>query len=357
MWKFVMHHYPEYTTDTMLQSTEDYDWDFHHCSSGGVKSYFGPGLPSAESLPEGVTFQSDVDTSEDYDIIKRRFRTPAGVLSDAWHRPHPNRGYGISPAPTATESLLKGPQDLEALEYLRGQVMPGAIANFVENYEKVGDRGYFYPYVRSPFNDLSYVIRMDEALVLPYDDPEFLHQLLAHLQPACLDDIKAHIEAGADTVFISGFHISLSVGWSPAIFREYFLPLVKEQADLAHNLGALFHYYDDGKVMDILPMMLEADVDVFETCTPHPAGDFDLQGAREIVGDRTTLMGYTDIEDVLHRGTPETVEATVREACEVLGPGGRFIIGSSDGVLEQSPVENMKTYFAAARKYGTEALS
>ena len=139
--------------------------------------------------------------------------------------------------------------------------------------------------------------------------------------------------------------------------REFFLPLIKEQASLVHGEGAHYHYYDDGKTMDILPMMLEAGVDLFETCTPRPAGDFDLRRAREIVGDRMTLMGYTDIENVLHRGTPEVVEETVREACEVLGPGGRFIVGNSDGVLEQSPVENMKAYFSAARRYGTKALS
>ena len=357
LWKFVMHNYPEYTTDTMLQSAEDYGWDLHHGTSIGVRTYFGPGLPSAESLPDGVTFQGDVETGDDYDIIRRRFATPAGELTDAWHRPHPNRGYGISPAPTPTESLVQRPEDLDALKYLRGDVMPDAIDTFVESYEKVGDNGYLYPYVRSPFNDLYRVIRMDEALVLPYDDPVLLTQLLAQLQLDCLDDINAHIQAGADSVFISGFHNSLSVGWSPSMFREIFLPLIKEQADLVHNLGALYHYYDDGRVMGILAMMLEAGVDVFETCTPYPAGDFDLKGARDIVGDRMTLMGYTDIENVLHRGTADLVEENVREACEVLGSGGRFIIGSSDGVLEQTPVENMKTYFAAARKYGTEALA
>ena len=36
---------------------------------------------------------------------------------------------------------------------------------------------------------------------------------------------------------------------------------------------------------------------------------------------------------------------------------GRFIIGSSDGVLEQTPLENIRAYFSAARKYGCAALA
>lgn len=357
LWKFVMSYYGEYNTDTMLKSAQEFDWDLHHGTSIGVRTWFGPVLPSPDTLPEGVSFRHEIEAGQDFDIIRRRFATPAGALCDAWHRPHPNRGYGISPAPTPIESLVKGRQDLEALKHLRGGVMPQAIDHFVETYRKVGHRGYLYPYIRSPFNDLYRVVRMDEALVLPYDDPDLLTQLLAHLQLACLDDIDAHVRAGADAVFISGFHNSLSVGWSPAMFQEFFLPLISEQAARVHDAGALYHYYDDGRVMDILPMMLEAGVDVFETCTPHPAGDFDLRRARDIVGDRMTLMGFTDIENVLHRGTPDLVEETVREACEVLGPAGRFIIGSSDGVLEQTPLENIRAYFSAARKYGAAALS
>jgi uroporphyrinogen-III decarboxylase len=356
LWKFVMGYYGVYNTETMLKSTDEFDWDLHHSTSYGVRSFFTPGIPDPASLPKGVRCEGEVVQGEDYDTIRRTFTTPAGKLSDLWHRPHPNRGYGISPTPTPVETLLKEPGDLEALRFLRGEVMPQAIRNFTETRDRIGDRGYHYPYVRSPFNDLSYLLPVDTSLTMPYDDPALFAELLAFLQTMCLDDIRAHLAAGADGVFLSGFHISLSVGWSPKIFREFFLPLIKEQGGVIRGGGAFFHYYDDGKTMAILPMMLEAGVDVFETCTPWPAGDFDPRAARAIAGDRMTFMGYVDIENVLHRGTPRLVEETVRDSCEAMGRGGRYIIGSSDGVLAQTPLENMRTYFGAGRRYGREAI-
>jgi hypothetical protein len=357
LWKFVMGHYGAYNTETMLKSVDEFDWDLHHQTSAGVRTYFPPSLPAAGALPAGVRCEGNVAMGEDYDVIRRTFTTPAGKLSDVWHRPHPNRGYGISPAPTPVETLLKGPGDLEAFRFLRGAVMPEAIRSFVEVRERIGDRGYHYPYVRSPFNDLSYVLPMETSLTLPYDDPGFLRDLLSFLKLMCLDDIRAHLAAGAESVFLSGFHISVSVGWSPSIFREFFLPIIREIGEAIHGGGAFFHYYDDGKTMEILPMMLEAGVDLFETCTPWPAGDFDPRAAKAIVGDRMTLMGYVDIENVLHRGTPKLVEETVRASCEALGRDGRYVIGSSDGVLAQTPLENMRAYFAAGRRYGAEAVA
>lgn len=352
MWKFNRAYYGQHGPETTLRSAAEFGYDPIYYTSASVPSFFSPSIPSAEVLPEGVECTGEVEEGEDFDTIRRHFRTSAGDLSDVWHRPHPGRGYGISPAPTPVETLLKAPDDLAALRHLTRPASPGTIRNFVELTGFFGERGLISPYVRSPFNDLSYLYPVVDALMLAYDDPDFLRDLLAFLQEACLADIKAHLEVRASTIFISGFHISLSVGWSPAIFREFFLPLIREQAAVTHERGAVLHYYDDGKMMAILDMLIEADVDVVSTCTPAPAGDFDLRAAKEQVGDRLVLMGYVDIEGVLHRGTPELVEQTVKEAIEIGAADDAFVLSTSDGVLTQTPVENMRAYFAATRKYG-----
>ena len=57
-----------------------------------------------------------------------------------------------------------------------------------------------------------------------------------------------------------------------------------------------------------------------------------------------------DIENVLRRGTPERVEATVKEAVEIGAVGDRFVLSSSDGILARTPIKNMQAYFRAAWK-------
>jgi uroporphyrinogen-III decarboxylase len=227
-----------------------------------------------------------------------------------------------------------------------------SLQRFRETTELFGERGVVSPYVRSPFNDLSYLYPVVDTLMLPYDDPQFLRDMLDLGQAACLADMGAHLDLGATTIFMSGFHISLSVGWSPAIFHEFFLPLIRDQVAFTHERGAIFHYYDDGKMMGILDMLVEAGVDVASTCTPDPAGDFDLRAAKEQVGDQLVLMGYVDIENVLHRGTPERVASTVKEAIDIGAADDAFVLSTTDGVLAQTPLENIRAYFAAARQYG-----
>ena len=54
---------------------------------------------------------------------------------------------------------------------------------------------------------------------------------------------------------------------------------------------------------------------------------------------------------MIQRGTPEQIEATVKQAIDTAGPTG-FILGSSDSFRDGTPVENIRAYFDAARRYG-----
>jgi hypothetical protein len=42
----------------------------------------------------------------------------------------------------------------------------------------------------------------------------------------------------------------------------------------------------------------------------------------------------------------------VEEACRIGGKDGCFILGTSDSIRENTPIENIDAYFKYARKYG-----
>jgi uroporphyrinogen decarboxylase len=117
------------------------------------------------------------------------------------------------------------------------------------------------------------------------------------------------------------------------------------------SMGGLYHYYDDGKSMGILPWLAEAGVDVLSTLPPPPAGDVDLRLAKEQVGDRLCLNGNIDVVNVIMLGTPDDVRAAVRRAIVDAAPGGGFILGTSDSIRD-APQENVAAYFEAGRRYG-----
>lgn len=201
-------------------------------------------------------------------------------------------------------------------------------------------------------HNAGYARDMQELMVDYYENRAFFDALIDLFHQRSLEQVKAALEGGAEFIFGSWYFNSLSAGWSPGIFAEVFAPQIRDHVELTHQYGAYYDYYDDGKLDRTMETIAAAGVDVLETCTPPPVGDFDLERAKVRIGARTTIKGYVDLLYVVKHGTPELVERTVGEAMEIAKPGGGFIIGSSDSFREGTPRENIDAYFAACRKCG-----
>ncbi len=347
MWKFNTMYYGDDSLKSNLLAKKEFDFDPICYVYGSVPNLYDAVIPDNYILPDNVRFSYAQHEEGDFNILERKFDTPAGPLTDCYKIPL--RGTYDT---THIEYLVKSYNDLERLKYLVTAPDESELKLFREMTEEGGREVLVTPYVRSTFNDMAAVQSPVDSMILAIDDPKFLKEMLDILQKPSLIDTKAYLNMGAEIIFMSGFHISLSVGWSPKNYRDFFLPKIRETVNMAHDAGAVVHFYDDGKVMDILPMMIEAGIDTFSTCTPPPAGDFNFTKAKELIKDKMTLLGYVDIERVLHKGTPELVEATVKEAIELGAYDNAFILSSSDGILRQTPLENLKAYFMAGRKYG-----
>ena len=326
------------------------DMDPMHIVGEGTPNYI-ISYPDEYDLLEVKVDQSKYEEGE-YQVVERTFHTPAGDLSDRTKIPPSGREFGVSPNPIKTEHLVKGPGDLDALRY----ILPPINTNFDYAHreaEQLGDRGVIMVCVRSALDHHAGDARdMQDLMMDYYDDRGFFDELLDIFHQRSLEQIKAALEAGLEFIFGSWYFNSVSAGWSPAIFEEVFVPQIREHVELTHSYGAYYDYYDDGKLAGTMGMIADAGVDVLETCTPPPVGDFDLAEAKAKIGEKTTIKGYVDLLYVVKHGTPELVAETVREAMQIAKPGGGFIIGSSDSFREGTPMENITAYFEACRKYG-----
>jgi len=337
-------------TSLTMQMEKLPDMDPMHIVSDGTPNYLDS-YPDEYDLPE-VDVEQRKYRDGDFVVVERTFHAPAGDLSDRTRIPPAGREYGVSPNPIKTEHLVKGPEDLDALQYVLHEI--NTDYGFLQAPRKqLGDRGVVMVCIRSALDhNAGYARDVQDLMVDYYDDRAFFDALIGIFQRRSLAQIKAALEGGAEFIFGSWYFTSLSVGWSPAIFEEVFAPLIREHVELTHSYGACYDYYDDGKLAGTMERIADTGIDVLETCTPPPVGDFDLAQAVERVGAKTTLKGYVDLLYVVKHGTPELVDRTVREAMEIAKPGGGFIIGSSDSFREGTPMENIRAYFDACRKYG-----
>ena len=309
------------------------------------------GTQTQFDLP-GVEVDLERRDAGDCYIIERTFRTPAGEISDVTRVPPSGREYGVSPNPMKHEHLVKSIDDLPALEYILPPI-PATFDGHSASQEMLGDRGIVMPCIRSALDHNAGDARgMENLMIDYYTDRALFDGVMDIFHQRSLQKAKACLEAGAEFIFGSWYYNSLSSGWSPAIFEEVFVPQIREHVELAHSYGALYDYYDDGVLAQSMELIASTGIDVLETCTPPPVGDFDLAEAKRTIGGEVTLKGYVDLLYVLKHGTPKLVERTVREAMEIAAPGGGFIIGSSDSFREGTPRENLDTYWRACVEYG-----
>jgi uroporphyrinogen decarboxylase len=83
----------------------------------------------------------------------------------------------------------------------------------------------------------------------------------------------------------------------------------------------------------------------------------DLKKAKELVGDRVTLLGNLDPTGVIFLGTPETIKETSKDCIMRAGKGGGFILSSGCDVPMRTRFRNIDAMVDAAEKYGKYPLS
>jgi hypothetical protein len=79
----------------------------------------------------------------------------------------------------------------------------------------------------------------------------------------------------------------------------------------------------------------------------------DMVKAFEVLGDVVALRGNVS-PSLLTTGSPDEVDAAVRHLAEnVFHKGGKLTLDGAFGIPDETPVENVRAMFAAARKYGS----
>jgi len=348
---WMMEYYGQGGHQTLLRMADEFDFDPHVAVS--VASHVTGLTPRVDFDLPGVEASVEEGQDGDLRVVRRIFKTPEGTLTDVTKVPPPgDHTYGVSPNPARTEYLAKEKDDLKALRYLimdRSSVSHDA---YFAAERTFGERGLAELNIMSQMcHRAGDAMAMEDLMVAYYDDRGFFDALLRLFQDEMMDEVERAIEAGVKRFFANWYYNSMSAGWSPRIWEEVFAPQLKEMCDRVHRAGGTVNMYDDGKFMPVADLIADAGVDVLQTLTPPPVGDTDLAELKRRIGDRVCLMGYVDLLYVIKHGTPELVEQTVKEALEIAGPTG-FVLGSSDSFREGSPVENIRAYFDAARRYG-----
>lgn len=355
IWAFLLGHYGSMEPAIYLRAAEEFDFDPILCLNSGISEYLmhpADGTPPFNDLAE-VSVELKIERMGALTEYHRKIHTPAGSLSSVFKIGKAGQEYGISPNFHHLEYPVKQATDLEKVKYLLPDPATLNLKRYFNNVLLFGERGLvFYRLCAGVDQFMADAFGLENLLLLYLDDPDLFRRAFQLFLDYYQSLLKHCLENGITNIFESWFNFSLSSGWSPEMHREFIIPAVKTNLALIHQYDGRMLFYDDGKMQQILPDLAALGVDVIETLSPPPTGDVDMSQAKAIARGKTCLKGNIDIVNVLLRGTPDQVEMKVAELMDMCKGDGGFILSTSDAIRDETPVENLKRYFAAGRKYG-----
>ena len=147
--------------------------------------------------------------------------------------------------------------------------------------------------------------------------------------------------------FLLLLHRSSNDFISPRQFKDIAFPAVREMAGYLDARGIVFCMHCDGnwdRNLEVMADLPENSCFQFDGCT-------DIFRAREILGERFTLMGDV-ASTMLAYGEPDEVEEYCRRVIAEVGANGHFILSSGCEIPSNAKPGNVKAMVAAVRRHG-----
>lgn len=138
---------------------------------------------------------------------------------------------------------------------------------------------------------------------------------------------------------------------SPAFLRERYFPLVKEAIRPLREVGAKLVWHCDGDVRPILDDILALGVGGLQGFQ-HELGVRleDIVERRTLDGEKLLVFGPISVSVTLNRETPEGIKSAVREAVRICEGKASLVLFTSNEILPDVPLENMRSMYEALRE-------
>ena len=230
-------------------------------------------------------------------------------------------------------------------------MLPGRTAEIVAARDMDNDNIALLGGVQGPLTTAWLLMGYENISFALYDDPDLLTEVFKISNEFFKEAARLSVEAGCVGIWVSEDLGDSSRGFFRLPhYRKYILPPFVELVEYVANLGVPVLLHACGCITDYLP-----DIAQTKVTSVHPlqrTAGMDLKWVKETYGKRFAIVGNIDSSRTLPYGTPDEVEAEVREAIEVAGKGGGYVLASDHSLHDGIPVENILRMFEAGKKYG-----
>ena len=250
----------------------------------------------------------------------------------------------------ATVHPIKEPQDMGKL------ILPDADEPFhfsyleqaIKDFKK--ERAICFS-TRAMFLWAAELCGMDTLMMLMFTEPEFVEDLLDKILENQISVVKNAIKMGADFIDdTDDYAFNTGPLMSPDMFEDIIVPRLTRFTDEVHKAGGKLIKHTDGNVNKILSHIVSCGVDAYHSI--DPMAGMNLADVKAMYGDKITLFGNVDCGNLLAFGKPEDVREAVKTCIRIAGPGGGYVLASSNTIPASAKPENVQMMIDATREFG-----
>lgn len=200
--------------------------------------------------------------------------------------------------------------------------------------------------------EVAWQLRGMEAFLLDLvTDPPMAAYIMDRLTEITLANLQTALDLAGERIDMIYYYDDVatqtSLLISKKVWRNSIRPRHQRIIDLAHKYNKPVMYHCDGAISFLLPELVELGIDVLNPVQVD-AGGMDPALLKSRFGEQISFHGGIDIINTLRTGTPEQVQAEVRERIHVLGAQGGYILASSHHIQPDTPLENILAMYDLA---------
>jgi len=136
---------------------------------------------------------------------------------------------------------------------------------------------------------------------------------------------------------------------NPTHLKKYLFPWYKKMGAICRDKGLGFIFHSDGDCTEALDDLIDCGFHGFNPIQPNA---MDIEEVKKKWGKKLCLIGNLNLDSTLTLGTPQDVRAEVYERIRTIGPGGGYMVASSNSITDYVPLENMKALIDATFEFG-----
>ncbi len=283
---------------------------------------------------------------EKYPLLHKEYSTPSGALkaivSKAEDWPYDDHvplfdDYLI---PRSKKFLVAEQSDLEHLKYLLMPLSKEEIdgvkeasrpaKEFAERWGLLVTGGWGVG-----MDAACWICGIEDLIFASIYNPAFVEEMAQMIARWNQERMQIVLDMGVDLFIRRGWYESTDF-WPPDLYRQFIMPSLQKEVQMAHQAGAKFGYILTTGTMPLLDILLESGIDVLIGVDPVQGRGTDLREFKRKLNGRICMWGGVNGFVTVEMGSRDEIRTAVETAMDILAPGGGFILSPVDNIRDTS---------------------